>query len=288
MIKKALFGIALGFVSVVLMTQSAFAQCDCAHCANGGEVVVDSLPVGSDYTQLPAEGCSGGCADGGCSSGSCDDGHCYGVDDRCDCDVFRKCRYFSAFGGWNGIQMFEQDDLNDNSVDANVGSFDEGWIGGFAVGAQVHPRVRYELEAAYRENDADAWSIQQFTDGLVTSSVVEPATGDISSTSGMFNILFDVQPRQIDCWNLYLGGGVGLTQVEGVVTAVTDTYTVNDTSIAFQAILGVNKAINRRVDFFGEYRYFGASNIEVTNTAGSLGDFDYANNSVLFGIRVRR
>ena len=65
---------------------------------------------------------------------------------------------------------------------------------------------------------------------------------------------------------------------------------MNDSSFAFQAIAGFSKALNQQVDFFADYRYLTAQNILVDNltTGLSLGDFEYNNNGIAFGLRLRR
>lgn len=280
MLRKALIGFALAIIAC----NTSFAQCDCGSCGN------DAIEtIGIDYNQFNAgSSCDcGSCGTDSCETG-CSDGDCYGVTDRCDCRV--KCLYVSGFGGWNGMQRFEQTDIGNDFIDANSGSFDDGKLYGLAIGSQVHQQVRYELEASFRENDAESWEVQTFEDGLITASASTPATsGTLRSKSGMFNILFDLQPRQAHCWNAYAGGGVGITNVTGTIVA-GDTYVVDDESLALQAIVGVNKGLSKKLDMFAEYRYFSARSVDVNNvTAGTaLGDFDYSTNGFVFGLRIRR
>ncbi len=269
MFKKTTLGLGLSFA----VSGLAFAQVDGYSSEN------DNLPIGTDYTSAQSD-CGGGCSGGDCYG----DSAC-----RTDCDILRRCPYVSVFGGWNGLQRFEQADIGANTANANSGGFHDGTIAGFAIGSQVHPQVRYELEASWRENDSNRWVVEQFANGIVTSRVTAPATGQLSSISGMANLLIDIQPRQVNCWNIYAGGGIGAVSVDGTLVS-TNTYDVNDKSLAFQAILGVNKAIQRRVDLYGEYRYFSARSVSVDNTTAglSLGDFDYSTNNLLFGVRFRR
>lgn len=196
----------------------------------------------------------------------------------------------SVFGGGSWMDSFEQNNIGQNAVDANRGGFDDGYLAGFTIGSQVHPNVRYELETTYRNNDAEDWFIETFTGGVVTASTQNTATGDLESLSGMVNILFDFAERQPGCANFYGGVGFGLISVEGEIAAGGTNYDVSDTSSAFQAIAGVTYAFRERVDFYGEYRFLNAQNILVTDltTPVSLGDFEYTNNSLLFGLRFRR
>jgi opacity protein-like surface antigen len=277
-LQKALAGFALAIIAC----NTSFAQCECGSC--NGTTTDLVTPIGIDYNQIDV---IDSCDCGSCGIAESDCSGCYGGTDR-ECGI--KCLYASGFGGWNGLQSFAQKDIGNDFIDANSGSFDNGSLYGLAIGSQVHPYVRYELEASVRENDADSWEVQTFEDGFVTASTSTPATsGTLRSKSGMFNMLLDFQPRQVHCWNFYGGGGIGIANISGVIVA-GDTYVVDDESLALQAILGVNKGITKRLDLFGEYRYFSAQSVDVNNvTAGTaLGDFDYSNNSVVFGFRIRR
>jgi opacity protein-like surface antigen len=282
-IRKILLGLSLAFLGTTL----AVAQCSCGDCGNTAR---ESFPVGSNYTSMdnvyssmPVGGCNS------CGVQSCG-GDCYGTaGERC-CDALTRCRYMSIFGGGSWMESFKQSNLTDNSVDANRGGFEDGYAFGVAIGAQVHPNVRYELETTFRDNNAEDWFIEDFTDGVVTASAQAPAFGELESTAGMVNFLFDFPKRQPGCANFYAGVGVGILYVDGEINSAGTTYDINDTSAAFQAIGGVSRAISQRVDLFAEYRYLNAQNILVQNqTAGvSLGDFEFTNNSLLFGLRIRR
>lgn len=270
-VKAAFTGLALA----ISICSNSYGQCDCGSC--------NDAPIGIDYTQLDS---CGSCVTDSCGSGS-DCGDCYGVTDRC-CKP--KCLYFSGFGGWNGLQNFEQNNIFDNTMDANGGLFDDGSLIGAAIGSQVHQRVRFELEASVRENDAEGWLIETFEDGLVTASATTPATaGTLRAKSGMANILFDIQQRQAGCWNGYIGGGIGIASVDGTIVA-GDTYVVDDESVAFQGIAGLNRALSRKLDLFAEYRAFTAQQVVVNNVSAGipLGNFNYTTNSVVVGLRIRR
>lgn len=188
------------------------------------------------------------------------------------------------------MESFKQSNIQDDTLNANRGGFDDGYAVGFAIGSQVHPNVRYELETTFRSNDADEWVIEDFAAGVVTASTRTPATGNVESYTGMVNFIFDLPRRQPNCLNFYGGVGIGALFVDGEIVSGGNTYDVSDSSFAFQAIAGVTKAINTRVDLFGEYRFLNAQNVLVENltTATSLGDFEFKNNTLFFGLRFRR
>lgn len=277
MIRKLLSAFSL----TLLCASLAVAQCSCGNCDGESASCFDD--VGTDYTSMDVGGC-GTCGDAGC------DGDCYGTRGARRCDALTRCRYLSVFGGGNWIDSFKQSTLGPDAIGAPRGGFDDGYLAGFAIGSQVHPNVRYELETTFRNNDAQDWFIEDFTAGVVTSSTQLAAVGDLESVSGMVNFLFDFAERQPGCANFYGGVGFGLVAVEGQIVAGGTTYDVSDSSAAFQAIAGVSYAFRDRVDFYGEYRFLNAQNILVADltTPVSLGDFEYTNNSLLFGLRFRR
>lgn len=246
--------------------------------------------MGSNYTSMDNVYDSmavGGCDE--CGLASCS-GDCYGSDGTRSCNALTRCQYLSLMGGGSWMDSFKQGNIGQNTLNANRGGFDDGYAFGIAIGSQVHPNVRYELEAMFRNNNAEDWFIEDFAGGVVVASAQNPATGELDSVAGMINILFDFNKRQPGCSNFYGGVGVGIIHVNGEIVSAGTTYDVSDSSGAFQAIAGVTRAISERVDVFGEYRFLNAQNILVTDqtTPVSLGDFEFTNNSFLFGLRFRR
>ena len=261
--------------SFSLIAATASAQCSCSDCGSGVEPA-----IGVDYNTI------GACGSGNC--GTCSD--CYGTMNNRDCSALSQCRYLSLFGGWNGLESFSQANAGPNSLDVDRGSFDDGGIFGAAIGSQVHPNVRFELEGTYRDNDAEAWIVEDFANNIITSSTVTPATGSLEAGTIMMNFLVDFPSRQPNCWNFYAGAGIGAIFANGSIVAGPTTYDINDSAFAFQAIGGLSKAINTKVDFFTEYRFLNSEKIAVQDltTPAALGDFNYDNNSVVFGLRLRR
>lgn len=180
---------------------------------------------------------------------------------------------------------------------------DDGFGFGGAIGYRVHPLFRVETEFSYRENDALAWFVEETTtttttrftnsnfaggnviDQTVTRTRTEQAaTGDIRSYSGMFNSIYDFSIPRMRCFNLYLGGGIGLSNVDGDIITPATTYRIDSTSFAYQVIAGVNFPLSERLKFFADYRYLGADNIsidDVTNNV-SLGKSDGVDTQNIF------
>lgn len=288
--------IALGvIVSCFFHVPALFAQCDCGAC--GGDVgVYDS--IGTSFG-----------SDCGVDSFGQNFGQSPCVDNCCERERVPQTRcgiYGSAFGGWSNIsQLFRTQDFGDVTIpvpgpDPDITqtlsedrsfNLDADFVYGVAVGRQFHPRGRMELEGAFREHDFESFQVQSFVDGVEDGApAIADAAGSIRTISGMGNILFDVNPRSKNRFNLYAGGGVGMMDFSGMATTATNVYQFDDTNFAFQVIVGLNRAVSRRIDAFAEYRYVVAENVNIFDqTAGvSLGDFDYRANEVFVGVRLRR
>lgn len=276
MIKRALFGFGIMLLSTSLLG----AQCNC------GSPSCNAMPIGTDYTDAaygdrvtPQDSC-------GCDGRSCDF-DCYAPCDR-DCSALRKCRYIAGFGGWNGNEDFQVANDVPDGGDVNSGSLDDGELFGFAIGSRLHPYVRFELEGSYRENDVESWTVQQFNGGQLSSQVIEAATGDVEAYAGMVNFIFDFVPRKPGCWQPYGGVGFGGASFDGAFVTNTNTYIVDDSSFAWQAIGGLSFAIGKKADAYLEYRYFEAPFVGVFDTANGvpLGDFEMVNNGLVGGLRI--
>ncbi len=169
----------------------------------------------------------------------------------------------------------------------------DGWATGASIGRYIHPQGRTELEFTYRENGIGDVFRQRFEDKVLVFQSFQDADGRIDSYSAMFNILFDLQPRQVGCAQLYGGGGIGVLFVDGqfstgpVVVPPTD-FVVSDSGFAYQGIVGINYAFRPRIDLYTEYRYLGSQTISVEDTTNNLllGNFQVDTHSVFFGIRV--
>ena len=237
------------------------------------------MPIGTDYTesQLNPDRVS--------------DGRTFACPDNCDldCCAWKPSCYIAGFGGWNFNENFEFGDSVTDGTDFNSGSLDDGGLVGFVIGKQVHPVVRYEVEATYRNNDVQDWRVQQFASGVLTSNVLQAAVGKLETYSMMANFMLDFAPRQTGCSQLYVGVGFGGASTRGEFVTATNTYLVDDSSVAWQFIGGCNRAVSRRVDAFLEYRFLGVSRIVVfdSTNATSLGDFELGNSSFQAGLRFR-
>ena len=196
--------------------------------------------------------------------------------------------YVSLFGGYTGI-----DDL---AIENEAGRIDIGsqdGVGlGFAFGQIQGKNLRSELEFSYRNNDIDDLFLTDFGTGRETLGGV----GDIESYAGMLNLYWEFVDLCQGRLKPYIGAGVGAVNVsadlrlDGGMDAFTDN---DDSSFAYQYMVGVNYKVRTYSDFFVEYRYFAADSIRFDTTlpAGSLldgdGELNYETNNIFFGMRLK-
>ncbi len=225
------------------------------------------------------------------------------------CDPCCRLPYLSFFGGFSSIEnlhrTFPGVPTFDAATDTVTQSFEEqgviasdGYGAGGAIGYRVHPMFRVETEFTYRENQADSWFtdvFSQVTDSntgeflfrTLTSSSVEDAVGAIRTYSGMVNGAYDFSIPRVRCLNLYLGGGIGLAYVDGNIQTATNNYQISSTSFAYQIFGGCNVPMTRRTELFVEYRYLGADNFSLNDVTNNirLGQAQIDTHSAFLGVR---
>lgn len=267
-------------VLTMLSTSIALAQCSCGGCSFSGSCE----PTGHDASGrwLKEIFC--------CNRPN--------LLDVISCAPWCRQPYFSMYGGVANLDNFRRQIVTvPGVIDATAEVKEEqgalmsdgSGIGG-ALGYRVHPRLRLEGEITYRSNHASNWFTHEFTEGVLTSNTRVSADGQIDNYAGIFNLIFDVSPRRVGCFNLYSGAGLGLLYATGDITTATDVYTVSNESFAYQIIGGLNYPIRHRVEWFTEYKYLGADRIRVDDpsSAISLGDFEFDSHNVFMGFRFTR
>jgi OOP family OmpA-OmpF porin len=97
--------------------------------------------------------------------------------------------------------------------------------------------------------------------GVTVSALVADGRGHSDTWSFMGNAYFDFNPS--GAVNPYVGGGLGYATTKVVfdpsgVAIASD----RDGGLAYQGIVGVDVGPSDRWRIFGEYRYFGTSDVE--------------------------
>jgi len=124
----------------------------------------------------------------------------------------------------------------------------------------------------YRKNGIDSFSV---------FGVSLPGSGDVTSTSVMANLYYDITPKAL--WSPFLGAGLGLARVEvddaavmGVVIGDDD-----DTVFAWQLMAGIGCKLTEETTLDLSYRYFATSDPDFSGVKA-----EYGSHNVMVGIRV--
>ena len=196
--------------------------------------------------------------------------------------------YVSLFGGWSSLSDLE---IVNDAGRINLDSQD-GLGLGFAFGQIQGKNLRSELEFSYRNQDLDDLFLSDFGTGRETIDGV----GDIESYAGMLNLYWEFVDLCDGRLSPYIGAGVGAVNVsadmrlDGGLDAFNDG---EDSSFAYQYIVGVNYKVRTYSDFFVEYRHFAADSLRFDTSlpAGSLldgdGELNYQTNNIFFGMRLK-
>ena len=182
----------------------------------------------------------------------------------------RKGGYVS---GQLGLSVLEDSDI-DVSGGGTIGelSFDNGWAGVIAGGYAFGNGWRLEGELGYRTNDLD--SATAAITGITAGGA--SASGDMSATSLMLNVVYDF-PLGMSV-SPYLGLGIGAARVE----LDGDLGSDDTTELAYQAIAGVAVAVAENLELTADYRYFGTEDLDIDGV-----ELDYRDHTFLVGLRYR-
>lgn len=179
-----------------------------------------------------------------------------------------KGLYIGGAGGLN----FLTEDSDLNSAEAEFEDFD--WAVSGVLGYALGNGLRFETEVGYRPNDVD------------NITGVAGGSGDVDVLNWMFNALYD-----LDYWNLpvkpYVGGGIGIANVDfdGVTPVAGSTINDSDIGFAFQGIAGVSLDLTENLAATLDYRHLRVPNVSFRTNGGTSVDSDYATNQIMIGLR---
>ncbi|HEY9079443.1 OmpA family protein [Magnetovibrio sp.] len=175
--------------------------------------------------------------------------------------------YVSGAVGVVGVEKTTVNDTASRKV-----SFDDGLAGAVALGYDYASPWRTEVELARRAVGLDKVAGAN-------------ASGDLSATSLMGNVLydFDVSSR----FTPYLGVGVGAGRVNFDNASPFGASPIDDTDtgLAMQAIAGASYELQDNLDLFADYRYFTTRNLDMRTVAGNSASFDVDAHTVMVGLR---
>jgi opacity protein-like surface antigen len=181
--------------------------------------------------------------------------------------------------------------------------FDTGYNLGFAYGMSSDAGIRTEFEARYLRNYIDAHNDVTVAGipidsedagilitgsgnlGVTVGQLVADGRGNTNSWSFMANGYYDFNPKGMV--NPYLGGGLGYATTEVVFEpSEIPVASDRDGGFAYQAIGGMDFELSEAFRLFGEYRYFGTSDVatELSLLPGEL-DIENRAHMINFGVR---
>ena len=175
-----------------------------------------------------------------------------------------------------GASWFNDVNIKDHVTQINKESVttDAGITVLGALGVKWCDRYRVEAEYGYQRNNAKEGS---------DSRGSAPMKGNIAVTSVLANGYYDFKAGAV---NPYLTAGIGWTSVGVNNVGVVINPNPRDEShsvLGYQFGAGVAIPVAKNVDIDARYRYFRTSTVRLDN---SDGDFQFASNSVLVGLRL--
>lgn len=143
-----------------------------------------------------------------------------------------------------------------------------------ALGLNIGPQLRTELELSYRSAD--------IIDIKPDNGAGADISGEFGTWAGMANFYYDFRPQQRV--NPYIMAGVGLARHEIKLDPYQDVPggSNDDWVVAYQFGAGVEADLNDRWDLVGGYRYFSSFNPQI----GAL-EFDYGAHEFLVGLKYQ-
>ncbi len=181
--------------------------------------------------------------------------------------------YLKGYGGVNytAENDFEASDAL-SLIDGSEVEYKTGHLFGFALGYRMHNGLALELDYATRANDIDSIDFSSVT-----------VKGDIESSAIMANLIY--YPSYSSLFSPYMGGGLGFLKDIDTKIELDDTFfdEFDDSTIAWQAFVGVNISALENLSVFGEARFFSGPSPEFGNDTATL-DLDYNNLGFLIGL----
>ena len=164
--------------------------------------------------------------------------------------------------------------------------YDYGFGLGAALGYDISSiGFRVEAEVAFRS--ARVGSIRDI--GVFLPSIDIPLeSGRASALSFIINGLYDF--GTLEGFTFSGGGGIGVARVNFANLrergAVEPFINASDTSIAFQAIAAVRRAITQNVDVGVKYKFFTVPSLTIDTVAGDRVSTSFTSHSAMFSISL--
>lgn len=148
-----------------------------------------------------------------------------------------------------------------------------------AVGYQFHPALRGEIEVTHRNNNVKSMTV---------NGVKQAAqTGHSASTAYMGNVYYDFDTGTD--YTPYVGVGLGVAHTNNKNNTVLGPVAAKGTDLvfAYQAMAGVEYALDNNFGIYGEYRYFGTRDPRVKDSLGASHRLSNQNHNFGLGLRYK-
>lgn len=166
--------------------------------------------------------------------------------------------YVSVFAGYTNIESID----TEQSIFEIEHEFDDSGIFGVTVGRSVQPGLRAELELSYASYEGG----EVIYDGEVAYSFTQ---GEASTTYLMGNVWYDVTTARLGGAVPYLGGGIGVVNLDVDTTLETFDAGYGDTITAFAYQLGAGVMFPVGAGMIDvAYRLKGANDLDIDDNDG--------------------
>jgi len=167
--------------------------------------------------------------------------------------------YTGIKGGANF--QFDQESTGPNrelDLDFDTGGFVAGQFG-YKFRANQLGRFRVEAEVSYRENNVD---------NIVFNGVDRIGTGDQDVLAGLMNLFFDFNEVSKN-FKPFVGAGFGIATLDAdIAYSPGASIDDDDTTWAYQAIVGAEFKLTEKISIVGDARYFALEDLELTRFGG--------------------
>lgn len=167
------------------------------------------------------------------------------------------------YTGVNGGLNFQGDQESTGpsrnlELDFDTGGFFSGQLGYKFRGSQFG-RFRAEAELSYRTNDVD---------DIVFNGVGRIGAGEQDVLAGLMNLFFDINAHS-KRFIPFVGAGIGLAHIDADVAYSPGAFIDDDdTTFAYQFIVGGQYKLTNKLSFVGDARYFALDSPELTRFGG--------------------
>ncbi len=178
--------------------------------------------------------------------------------------------------------QFDQESTGPNrlvELDFDTGSLLAGQVG-YKFRGDRTGRFRIEAELSYRENDVDE---------IVFNGVPRVGSGEEGVLAGLMNLFYDFNLSKR--FKPFVGAGLGFANIDADVSYAAAFIDDDDTTFAYQTIIGAEYRLTKEISLIGDARYFALADPELTRFGGPAPaafvdlDSEYDSFAVSVGLR---